>query len=229
MTIQDTPTVPLTLLQAINEMLAAVGRTAVSSTDPSQAGTEAAKAIAIIQDVAVQVQSQGWRFNEEIEYPLQPSPVDGTLSVPLNTLVVKRNRQHLPRNYRPPGDRDRSFTLRGNPGNNGQLQLWDLANQTFSWALNTDGFAVVQPLVTGTLLVDLYLAFPFEEIPQAIRWLILAKAARMFAVGRVPDMNTFRFSDTVYQDALAAAEQFDQDDRTTEAEDSPHFAMMRRR
>ncbi len=226
MAVQDTATVPITLLQAVNEMLAAVGRGPVTSTDPAAAGTEAGKAIAIISDTSVQVQERGWWFNEEYEYPLSPSPVDGTIILPINCLKVRNSIHNYPKQQRPQADRNRTFTMRGL---NGSTYLYDMANQTFSWCANSDGYAVAQPLVTGNLVVDMTLAYPFEDIPQAIRWLITCQAGRDWAVGRVPDMNTYRFTDAVLQQAEADAQNFDREMRPSQPTESPHFKMMRRR
>lgn len=226
MSVQNTATVPVTLLQAVNEMLAAVGRGPVTSTDPAGAGQEAGKAIAIISDTAVVVQSEGWYFNEEIEYPLTPSPVDGRIALPTNCLTVKQSTTSYARASRPAADRNRTFTMRGMPDGN---FLYDIANHTFSWITNTAGNDVEQPLLTGTLVVDMILAFPFEQIPQPIRWYITCKAGRNWAVGRVPDMNTYRFTDAVLQEAEARARTYDQEARNIDAYDNPHFAMMRRR
>lgn len=216
----------MTLLQAVNEMLSAVGRGPVTSTDPSVAGEEAAKAISIISDVAVNILSEGWWFNEEVEYPLNPSPADGTIVLPANTLAVRRSTRAYSKQTHPMADRNRTYTMRGNGG---VMYLYDVANQTYSWIANTMGYTVAQPLVTGTLVVELILSFPFEDIPQPVRWYIMAKAGNMWGPGRVPDMNTYKFSEAVLVDAEAKARQFDQESRTTIPEDNPHFAFMRRR
>lgn len=227
MTILDTGTTPLTLLDAVNEMLAAVGRGPVASTDPDVMGEEAGKALTIISNVSVQMQTQGWYFNEEIEYPLQPSPVDGTIVLPPNCLSVKKSTRSLPKQFRATSDRNRFFTERG--WNNGRY-LYDLANQTFYWTVtNTAGNQTPQPLLTGTLFVEMILAYPFEDIPQAIRWYIMAKAGNLWGVGRVPDQETYRFTQTVVDEAESEARKYDEEARDAAPEENPHFALMRRR
>lgn len=226
MTIQDTATTPLTLLAAVNEMLSAVGRGPVTSTDPSSAGEEAAKAIQIISDVSVQVQGEGWYFNEEIEYPLVPSPVDGTIALPLNVLSVKRSTRSVSKQSHPQADRNRTFTMRGQGG---VPYLYDLANQTYSWIANTDNLSVAQPLISGTLVVEMKLAYPYEDLPQAIRWYIMAKAGNLWGVGRVPDQETYRFTQAVVDDAYSKALQFDSESRDFVPEENPHFRSMRQR
>lgn len=226
MPILDTATTPLTLLDAVNEMLSAVGRGPVTSTDPSSAGEEAAKAIQIISDVSVQVQTEGWYFNEEIEYPLVPSPADGTIALPANALSVKRSTRSLSKQTHAAADRNRTFTMRGV---NGVQYLYDLANQTYSWITNTDNLPVSQPLTTGTLVVEMKLAYPFEDLPQAIRWYIMAKAGNVWGVGRVPDQETYRFTQAVVDDAYSRALQFDSESRDFVPEENPHFRRMRQR
>lgn len=226
MTILDTATTPLTLLQAVNQMLSAVGRGPVTSTDPNGAGEEAAKAIQTISDVSVQVQAEGWYFNEEIEYALVPNPVDGTIALPLNVLSVKRSTRSLSKQSHPQSDRNRSFTMRGV---NGVMYLYDLANQTYSWIANTDAITVAQPLISGTLAVEMKLAYPFEDLPQAIRWYVMAKAGNIWGVGRVPDQETYRFTQAVVDDAYSKALQFDSESRDFVPEENPHFRSMRQR
>lgn len=222
-----TSIVPTTLLEAINEMLAAVGRGPVSSViDPTNIGGEEQKALAILNDMSVEVQTKGWWFNSEYEYILTPNPLDGTIPLPINCLTVRRTTKHFSKQTRPQYDRHRIFTMRGVDG---KMYLYDIANHTFSWIANSAALPVDQPLQTGALAVDMVLAYPWEDIPQPIRWFILCKAARTFAVGRVPDMQTFRFGDATLTDAEAEAYSFDREQRPQEPEVNPHFARMRQR
>ena len=198
-------------------------------------GQEAGKALTIISDVSVQIQQQGWYFNEEIEFPLNPSAVDGTIVLPANCLSVKKSTRQLPKEVRAPSDRNRFFTMRGwnnpNVGGSGQgFYLYDLANQTYYWTTtNSLGNTTNQPLFTNTIYVEMILAYPFEDIPQAIRWYIMAKAGNLWGVGRVPDQQTYRFTQAVVDEAESEARKFDEEARDAEPEENPHFMLMRRR
>jgi hypothetical protein len=81
-----TITTPTTELEAVNAMLAAIGEAPINSL--SQSGlVDAAIAQTILGQVSREVQSRGWQFNSEREYPL-PAAVDGTVPLPTNTLQV---------------------------------------------------------------------------------------------------------------------------------------------
>ena len=222
----STPTVPLTMLEAVNEMLAAVGRGPITSLTQPDAGDEAEKAIAILGNASVQIQSKGWWFNSEYEWVIPASLTDGTIVLPPNVLTARNSVRKYPKQIRQQYDRHRTFTMRAV---NGVFYLYDIANHTFSWVTNQQGFPVQQPLTTGNLAVDMVLAYSFEDIPEPIRWYITCKAGRDWAVGRVPDMNTYRFTDAVLQDAEADAINFDREMRPQVAEVNPHFKQMRRR
>lgn len=222
-----TPTVPVTLLQAVNEMLAAVGTAQVMTLATADTNEETQKAVNTINDVAVQVQSESWNFNSDEAFPLPPDPVQGTITLP-------EGAQFMGLNWK---SGNRKATVR-----NGQL--WDQRNHTFIWANGTSGNTTPQPLTTssggtvtlsqspanlGVLYCNLQFYFPFEQLPQPIRWLIMARAGRMWAVGRVPDPNTFKFTDTVYEDAYSLARQWDDEATSSEYWDNPHLRFMGQR
>ncbi len=110
-----------TELDAINTLLAAAGESPVSSlTDSGLA--DVAEAKATLNEHSRLVQSGGWVFNTEYEYPLVPD-TDGFITLPQNTLKV---------------DVDRTFTQvdtvqRG-------LRLYDRKNHTYVFTeLNLTG------------------------------------------------------------------------------------------
>lgn len=75
---------PLTALDAVNEMLRSIGQGTISSMEFSES-VDAENAKAILHDTSRKVQSRGWWFNREREYPLLPD-VDGTITLPTNVL-----------------------------------------------------------------------------------------------------------------------------------------------
>ena len=78
-----TPT--LTELEAVNRMLSVIGEAPVAQIDSSI--SEAGEARNLLRDTSRNVQSIGWHFNTETNFPLSPNE-DGNLLLPSNTLRV---------------------------------------------------------------------------------------------------------------------------------------------
>lgn len=74
-----------TELHAVNELLAAIGESPLSSLDtlPPSGHT----ALHILRAVALEVQTEGYWFNIEDDYELTPE-LDGTVPVPANTIEI---------------------------------------------------------------------------------------------------------------------------------------------
>jgi len=75
-----------TELEAVNTMLNVIGEAPVN-TLVNMTSADALTAVSILRDVSREVQSQGWNFNTEHDYPLIPDQ-DSMLSLPVNTLAV---------------------------------------------------------------------------------------------------------------------------------------------
>lgn len=84
----QTPTAPLTLLEAVNTLLRAIGSTEVSSLAAVSMDQRAQGALQVIGEQSRIVQEDGWHFNTEIDYPLTPD-TEGFIKVPLNTHAFK--------------------------------------------------------------------------------------------------------------------------------------------
>lgn len=212
MAIVTTPVVPLTLLGAVNEMLQAIGESQVASLDATSTNEEVQKAVNTINDVTVEVLSRGWDFNTDSNYPMVPESVGGTIALPPNALFKGLSQRS---SYRFATER--------------QGMLWDKKNFTYAWINGSNGTSFNADPLTGPLYINVTWLYVFEDLPQPIRWLVMAQAGRQFGVGRVPDQDTFRFTDTVYEDALAFALSWDVDSQAAFAEDNPHFFYMRKR
>jgi hypothetical protein len=210
--VPTTPTVPITLLQAVNELLRAVGTAPVSTLEAASTNVEVSQALDALNDEAVKVLSMGWHFNSDTVYPMTPNAVNGTIVMPPNAIfkgVSDRSSQ-------------RFVTERQN-------MLWDLKNKTYAWINGTDGLSNNPDPLNGPLYIDLCWLFDFEDCPQPIRWLITAQAGNLFGTGKVPDQDTYRFTDVVQEEALANALVWDGDSSALYAEDNPHFWYMRKR
>jgi hypothetical protein len=86
-------TLRTTLLDAVNQLLSAVGGSAVVSLDTDN--PEVATAVAILEETTQVVLSEGWNFNTEKEYPFQPNQLNEIL-VGDNILTITTSR---PKHY----------------------------------------------------------------------------------------------------------------------------------
>lgn len=83
------PPTPLTALDAVNLMLKSIGQGAVNSLGAS-ASVDAENAKSTLTQTSREVQSRGWYFNREYDYPIQ-ADVNGQLLLPDNVLKFKVN------------------------------------------------------------------------------------------------------------------------------------------
>jgi hypothetical protein len=86
---------PTTELDAVNTMLTTIGESPVSSLEVSGL-TDVAIAKSVLREISRVVQSKGWHFNSEKDYPLSPT-VDGYLIPPSNTIRIDTTKYHLDR------------------------------------------------------------------------------------------------------------------------------------
>ena len=77
---------PTTELMAVNTMLATIGEAPVNSITDSPSA-DVAVALSTLREVSREVQSEGWHFNTEHEYPLVPD-VNGNIIVPSSIIYV---------------------------------------------------------------------------------------------------------------------------------------------
>lgn len=78
---------PLTLLDAVNIVLANIGRGAVMTLESIHLNSDAEDALKQVHNWSMQVQQRGWHWNTEKGLVLVPS-ADGRIEVPLSTLKV---------------------------------------------------------------------------------------------------------------------------------------------
>lgn len=76
---------PTNKLEAVNTMLTAIGNSPVSSLESGLVEAELAETI--LNATSREVQSQGWHFNREFDFPLVPS-FSGEIVLPSNCLKV---------------------------------------------------------------------------------------------------------------------------------------------
>lgn len=74
-----------TELDAVNQILGAVGQAPVTTLD--QTNPDVAIAYDTLQEVNREVQAEGWGFNTETEYPFTPD-TNGEIIIPSNVLMI---------------------------------------------------------------------------------------------------------------------------------------------
>lgn len=77
---------PTTEIEAVNQMLRAIGESPVSSL-AGDVGVDVVSAKDTLAEISKAVQTEGWLFNTEYEYPLTRD-VNDEISVPLNAASV---------------------------------------------------------------------------------------------------------------------------------------------
>lgn len=137
-------------LDAINIMLGTIGESPINSLDAATGVVDAVTARAILSEVSVQVQEEGWHFNTEYEFVLTPSLDAKEIYLPANAIEVDASAYD--RN-------DIDVAIRGN-------RLYDRKNKTFQFQQD--------------IKADLTILLEFNELPQAARHYITVRAARVF-------------------------------------------------
>lgn len=89
--------VPLSELDAVNLMLAAIGEAPVSTLDAGEV-EEVATARGILRDTSHALQGKGWVFNTERNYPLVPD-VNGAITLAPNIVSVDQDTDADPSDY----------------------------------------------------------------------------------------------------------------------------------
>jgi hypothetical protein len=137
-------------LDAVNIMLGTIGESPINSLDAATGVVDAVTARAILSEVSVQVQEEGWHFNTEYEFILTPSLDTKEIYIPANTIEVDASEY----------DRNNiDVAIRGN-------RLYDRKNKTFQFQQD--------------IKADLTILLEFNELPQAARHYITVRAARVF-------------------------------------------------
>ena len=120
-------TVPITELEAVNMLLAAVGESAVSSLETATT-VDVTQAKNLLSNISREVQQKGWHFNTEWDVVLS---LDSNSRIPLGTSILSV--------YSP----SKLTTIRGRSSS---PFLYDLDNNTFTWTTS------INDAVTITLL-----------------------------------------------------------------------------
>jgi hypothetical protein len=140
-----------TKLEAVNIIISVIGESPVNSLTGVNVPVTVVQADAVLTETNKAVQSEGWHFNTEYNYPLVPDSVTKKITLPTTTLKI---------------DVDPDVYTDSDPVQRG-LKLYDRKNRTELWTKE------LKSIITFHL--------DFDEIPEQFRHYITVKAARIFA------------------------------------------------
>jgi hypothetical protein len=140
-----------TKLEAINEMFTGIGQAPVVSLDV--ANPEIALALSVLETVNKEVQSEGWHFNTEVNYPFMPDNT-GIIVIPTNVLQLSDNKLSNVQRYQ--------TVVRDG-------KLYDKVNHTFVFPTG------------GPILCDVVWLYDFEDLPEVFVRYVTQRATRIFA------------------------------------------------
>lgn len=168
-------------LDAVNIMLATIGESPINALSSVSGVPDAVTAQAILEEIAVVVQTEGWSCNTDFNWLFLPD-VTGRISLPDNLLQVTASDQV---SY--------DTAMRGG-------MLYDKKNHTFTWT----GDVATQGIKLNTItLLD------FADLPQSLRYYITVRAARVFQ-SRVVGSDTLKaFTEDDEKLARVTAKKFD--------------------
>lgn len=163
------PTDPVTYEYTINISQTipsqALTQSSITSRVETQTNPDVAIALNTLREVSREVQSEGWSFNKEYDYPITPDS-NNEVNIPNNILQMDLNREQRTENI------DRQSINRGG-------KLYDKVAHSYKW---TD----------ETLYVDITWYFDWEYIPQPIQAFIVARAAAIVSSRIIGDGNQYQ-------------------------------------
>ena len=140
-----------TKLEAVNTIIAVIGEAPVNTLGGTAVPITVVQAENVLDETSRAVQSEGWHFNTEHEYPFTPDATNSKITLPSNVLTI---------------DLDPQIYTDVDPVQRGNI-LYDRKKHTDVWTKE------VKASVTFQL--------DFTEIPEQFRNYITIKAARIFS------------------------------------------------
>jgi len=142
----------------------ALTQSSVTSRVENQTNPDVAIALNTLREVSREVQSEGWSFNKELDYPITPDS-NNEVNIANNVLQMDLNRTYTQ-------NIDRESINRGG-------QLYDKKKHSNKW---TD----------ETLYVDITWYFDWANIPDPIQAFIVARAASVVSSRIIGDGNQYQ-------------------------------------
>lgn len=169
---------PQTELDAVNQMLLSIGQSPVNTLTVTGL-KDVSYARLVLHNTSREVQSKGWHFNTDSEYPLV-ADVAGKVELPANALSVD------------PCDRTKDYVERYEGA---YRRLWDKDNLTF--------------VIKEAVKVNLVWFFQFEQTPQVARAYIAHKAGRVFQASAVGSQILYQYTKEREFETLADLERIE--------------------
>lgn len=171
------PTAPVTLLDAVNRCMLAIGQSPLNDLD-NDASVYKDTALNQLNEEDKILQSEGWTWNKEIDLPLLPD-ADGIILVPDGTLRVTRAHWQ--------GDPGLFIVQRGQ-------RLYNRKDHTYTFTVSE-------------VLVDAIVRQQWENMPEIARLVVTLRAAKSVQGNIQTDAMVDRITDDSISLALAALEQ----------------------
>lgn len=152
-----------TELQAINQILSSVGQAPVTTLE--RTNPDVAISYDTLNEVSRVVQSEGWTFNREYNYPFAPNE-KGEIGYPPNVLQLDASTD--PRYY----SNDQYDTIRR------EGKLYDRRNHTFKF--------------DKTIFCDVKWYFDWEDLPIPIQDYIVGRAATVVSSRLIGDPEQYQ-------------------------------------
>jgi len=153
-----------TELQAVNQILASVGQAPVTTLE--QTNPDVALAYNTLQQVSREVQSEGWTFNKEYNYPLT-ADANGEIIIPDNILQMDLSIDDVYNRNKDPIRREG--------------KLYDRVAHSYIWE------------VGKTLYFDIMWLFEWNDLPPPIKDYITSRSAVIGSQRMVGDGQQYQF------------------------------------
>jgi hypothetical protein len=180
----------MTELQAINQMLAAVGQMPVTSIDLDQSDNPTNPDVAMAQEtlnqVSREVQAEGWTFNREFNYPFIPDTNNEIIIAP-NVLQIDLCREVYSNLSKDP-------IRRVDPDDN-KPKLYDKTAHTYKWS--------------GTVSCDVLWLFDWDELPPPILDYIMNRASAVFSQRIIGNMEQYQILTAKAEECRAYALEYE--------------------
>jgi len=147
----------------VNQMLLSIGQSPVNTLTVTGL-KDVSYARLVLHNTSREVQSKGWHFNTDSEYPLV-ADLAGKIELPANALSAD------------PCDRTKDYVERYEGA---YRRFWDKDNHTF--------------VIKTTVKVDIVWFYQFEQLPQTARAYIAHKAGRVFQASAVGSQILYQYT-----------------------------------
>lgn len=209
-----------TELDAVNEMLAAVGEQPVDSVDTARADVELA--VNTLRATARTLQNQRWKFNTEFGLAIGPADEALAWTDPngdSKTLFVFTPPAGLSRWELAMISEQADFDVTVRPAKV-YTEDDEIVNVFYDRTNNRDGFEEDE-LKDGLLWINATWCFDFDKLPDTARRYVVLCAARRFIMERIGDTHRTNYTAADEQEALRVLREDQGDDDEYSLLDSP--------